>query len=147
MQPLLGVYWPERAPGAARSAPDAPLTRTVEALPPWLVELPAVASLGGHARGPGGRRARAARQLARADCVTYAHSSSPTTASMKAIWPNAIAVPRLAAPAASAIAVARANAPPDIASWRTTGRSIKTRAPPPGWAAGLVPDWLLLQED
>jgi molybdenum cofactor guanylyltransferase len=41
MQPLLGVYWPEALPALRAAAPDAPLTRTVEGLPPWLVELPA----------------------------------------------------------------------------------------------------------
>ena len=41
MQPLLGIYHPEALP-AFRAAPaDAPLTRTVESLGPWLVELPA----------------------------------------------------------------------------------------------------------
>jgi molybdopterin-guanine dinucleotide biosynthesis protein A len=40
LQPLLGVYWPEALPALRAAPPDAPLTRTVESLPPWLVELP-----------------------------------------------------------------------------------------------------------
>ena len=41
LQPLLGVYWPDALPGLRAAPADAPLTATVEALGPWLVELPA----------------------------------------------------------------------------------------------------------
>lgn len=40
LQPLLGVYRPEWLPALRRAEPDAPLTRTVEALAPPLIELP-----------------------------------------------------------------------------------------------------------
>ena len=40
LQPLLAVYWPEALRAMRSSPPNAPLTRTVEALRPALVELP-----------------------------------------------------------------------------------------------------------
>ena len=40
LQPLLGVYLPEWLPALRAAAPDAPLTRTVEALRPALLDLP-----------------------------------------------------------------------------------------------------------
>jgi molybdopterin-guanine dinucleotide biosynthesis protein A len=40
LQPLLGVYLPEWLPALRAAEPDAPLTRTVEALRPRLLELP-----------------------------------------------------------------------------------------------------------
>jgi molybdopterin-guanine dinucleotide biosynthesis protein A len=41
LQPVLGLYRPEVLPQLKRAEPDAPLTRTVEALAPELVPLPA----------------------------------------------------------------------------------------------------------
>jgi molybdopterin-guanine dinucleotide biosynthesis protein A len=40
LQPLLGVYLPEWLPALRAAEPDAPLTRTVEALAPATLELP-----------------------------------------------------------------------------------------------------------
>src|SRR3954468_5150136 len=40
LQPLLGVYVPEWLPALRAAEPDAPLTRTVEALGPATLELP-----------------------------------------------------------------------------------------------------------
>jgi molybdenum cofactor guanylyltransferase len=40
LQPLLGVYLPEWLPALSAAEPDAPLTRTVEALEPATLELP-----------------------------------------------------------------------------------------------------------
>jgi molybdopterin-guanine dinucleotide biosynthesis protein A len=41
LQPVLGLYRPEVLPQLKQAEPDAPLTRTVEALAPQLVSLPA----------------------------------------------------------------------------------------------------------
>jgi molybdopterin-guanine dinucleotide biosynthesis protein A len=40
LQPVLGVYMPDVLPALKGAEPDAPLTRTVEALDPELVPLP-----------------------------------------------------------------------------------------------------------
>jgi molybdenum cofactor guanylyltransferase len=40
LQPVLGLYTPDVLPALRRAEPDAPLTRTVEALGPDLVEVP-----------------------------------------------------------------------------------------------------------
>jgi molybdopterin-guanine dinucleotide biosynthesis protein A len=40
LQPVLGLYTPDVLPALRRGEPDAPLTRTVEALGPELVPLP-----------------------------------------------------------------------------------------------------------
>jgi hypothetical protein len=41
LQPVLGLFAPDVLPALRAAEPDAPLTRTVEALDPELVPLPA----------------------------------------------------------------------------------------------------------
>ena len=61
----------------------------------------------------------------------YRRSTTYTAASVNAIWPKDIAVPRFAAPASSATSVAATNAPIMIARSMTadkaTGRKLGTR--------------------
>jgi hypothetical protein len=41
LQPVLGLYTPDALPALRAAEPNAPLTRTIEALGPALVPLPA----------------------------------------------------------------------------------------------------------